>query len=234
MTGRFPCTALALLFAAACQPKGWENFSTRHASYRFAASDVVSKETANRRFIRLSPSGEPFELVFDSRIDGQMDRRGYRRIFSLGDGPLARVVYRPLPAGVMVCQTRVAAIECGLSLTSSGDQWSMLFPASREGEVTAMAARAQGFLAEHLSGKREGETPFHYRCADNSWLLVHEDGVRVRVDRPDLTRTLDKRTAEGSRSYAAQGFALTLEGGQARWIAPHQQPLPCFSTQPTA
>lgn len=233
MTVRALFATLAMLLAVGCQPQGWESFSTRHASYRFAGGDVVSKE-ASYRFIRLSPSGESFELVFDGRISGQMDRRGYRRIFSLGDGPLAGVAYRRTPAGTVACHTGVAAIECGLALISGDDQWSLLFPASRKASVVEIAARARNYLAAHRTTYRsDTRTAVHYRCADNSWLLVREDETSARVDRPDIARTLDRRTASNGRSYAAQGFTLSLEGEQARWIAPHHQPLPCLSTHPT-
>lgn len=224
-----------LLAAAACDRADWTNFSARHATYRFASSEVVAKEAANRSFIRVSPDGEPFQLLFDSRIDGQMDARGYRRLFPAGDSPLAGTTYRRTAAGVISCRTGVAAIECGLPVVSGGDHWSMLFPAGRKGEVAAMAARARAYLAAHrAAGATPAEPPRHYRCADNSWLLIHRpDGAGLRVERPDLTRTLAAR-GDAGQAFAGGGFALRLEGAQAQWTAPFRQPVPCFATGPAS
>lgn len=220
-----------LMAVAACQQAEWTAFSARHSTYRFAASEVVAKEAANRSFIRVSPEGEPFQLLFDSRIDGQMDARGYRQLFPAGGSPLAGTTYRRTAAGVISCRTGVAAIECGLPVVSGGDQWSMLFPAGRKGEVAPMVARARAYLAAHRAVAPAGaEPPRHYRCADNSWLLIHQpDGDGLRVERPDLTRVMAARGSDG-QAFAAGGFALRLEGAQAQWTAPHREPVPCFDT----
>lgn len=225
--------AAVLLLAAACEPAGWSSFSARHSTYRFAAGDVVAKEIANRSFIRVAPKGEAFELVFDSRIDGQMDARGYRKLFSGSNYPLAGTNYRRTDAGVVVCRTGVASIECALPLASGGDQWSMLFPAGRKGEVAAMAGRARDYLGVHNRDRQAGKRSAarHFRCADNSWLLIHPpaDGS-VRVERPDLARTFAWHGSPGR--YASAGFTLQLEGMQAQWTAPHRLPLPCVDTGP--
>lgn len=225
--------AAVLLLTAACEPAGWSSFSARHSTYRFAAGDVVTKEIANRSFIRVAPPDEAFELVFDSRIDGQMDARGYRKLFSVSDYPLAGTSYRRTDAGVVVCRTGVAAIECALPLASGGDQWSMLFPAGRKGEVVAMAARARDYLGAHNSDRQAGKrrAARHFRCADNSWLLLHPPAEgSVRVERPDLARSFAWHGAPGR--YTSAGFTLQLEGMQAQWTAPHRLPLPCFDTGP--
>jgi len=233
-TGVRGLALLATLMAvAACDQAEWTHFSARHSTYRFAATEVVAKEAANRSFIRVSPEGEPFQLLFDSRIDGQMDARGYRRLFPAGDSPLAGTTYRRTASGVISCRTGVAAIECGLPVVSGGDQWSMLFPAGRKDDVEALAARALAYLAAHrASGAPPAEPLRHFRCADNSWLLVHRPGdTGLRVERPDLTRTLTSRGTDG-QAFAANGFALRLEGAQAQWSAPHRDPVPCFDTGP--
>lgn len=222
-----------LMAVTGCEQAEWTGFSARHSTYRFAAAEVVATEAANRSFIRVSPQGEPFQLLFDSRIDGQMDARGYRRLFPAGDSPLAGTTYRRTASGVISCRTGVAAIECGLPVVSGGDQWSMLFPAGRKDEVAALATRARAYLAAHrASGAAPAEPPRHFRCADNSWLLIHRSGdTGLRVERPDLTRTLTSRGTDGQR-FAADGFALRLEGALAQWSAPHRAPVPCFDTGP--
>jgi hypothetical protein len=226
--------ALAVLsLATACDQGGWDDFAAGQSSYRFASRDVVVKDS-NRRFIRLSPDGEPFELVYDTRVDGHMDKRGYRSVFSLTDSPLAGTTYRRTPAGVVVCRTRVAAIECGMALGNGGDQWSMLFPASRKGDVEAMVGRARAYLTAHtrVAATPTAAMPVHYRCADNSWLLLSDTAGGAQVRRPDLARDFTGRTDAGGRLYTSGSFALRIESGQADWRAPNRQPLPCFATGP--
>jgi len=138
---------------AACRPASDEVFKARDVSYRFPAAVVVSMTTSPHRFIRVSPPGEPFDLVFDSRIDGQVDRKGQAKIFSISDGPLFAKTYRPTPAGVVACRPGAAKITCGMALSVGGEHWSMIFAPASKPAAVAMSRRAKAYIAAHALGE---------------------------------------------------------------------------------
>jgi len=142
---------------AGCAQPEWQAFDARSGSYRFPAKQVRSVTTAPHRFIRVSPRGEPFDLVFDTRIDGHVDHRGHPQIFSIDRALLVGATYERSPAGIVVCRTGIASVDCGLSLLVNGDRWSLLFPAGRKSDAGRMADRAARFLSAHAvepPGKR--------------------------------------------------------------------------------
>lgn len=147
---RAAATSLTVILAlVACEQPGWQEFTGRQASYRFPADRVHAINHTPYRFIRVSPAGEPFDLVFDSRIDDQVDANGQRKIFSVSEGPLGGKTYASTPAGVVACRTSIASVDCGVSLIVSGDQWSVLFPVNRKAEVESIAQRAAAFITTH-------------------------------------------------------------------------------------
>jgi hypothetical protein len=144
------CVAAAsLMLVVGCSQPEWQEFEARAATYRFPSRQVSSVTTSPHRFIRVSPAGEPFELVYDSRIDLNVDRRGHPQIFSINRALLTGKSYTPTPAGMIVCQTSVASVNCGTTLSVNGDRWSVLFPASRKTEIVAISTRAARFLSSH-------------------------------------------------------------------------------------
>ena len=152
------CLATLIFLVAACERSGWDDFRGREASYRFPTDRVHAINTTPYRFIRVSPMGEPFDLVFDSRIDDQVDASGYPKIFSVSEGPLGSKSYATTPAGVVACRTNIASVDCGMSLTIAGDQWSVLFPVTRKDEAESIAQRAAAFISRHVvESTRAGE-----------------------------------------------------------------------------
>lgn len=145
----------ALIFlVVGCERSGWVEFTGRQASYRFPADRVQAIKTTPYRFIRVSPAGEPFDLVFDSRIDDQVDAKGYPKVFSISEGPLAGKSYSTTPGGVVACRTGVASVDCGMSLIVAGDQWSVLFPVTQKGAAESMARSAAEFISMHIANSR--------------------------------------------------------------------------------
>ena len=138
--------AAILLMLAACDQAGDEAFKARRTTYHFPPGDVVSVTFSPYRVIRLSPAGAPFDLVFDSRIDDQVDRNGHPKIFSINNGVLFAKTYTPTDAGIVACRHAVASMECGMALSVDGEHWSMLFPASLKPDAVAMAARAKAYI----------------------------------------------------------------------------------------
>lgn len=140
-------TAAAILaLLAACSPAVDEEFKARTTVYRFPADAVVAVTSSPHRVIRLSPPNEPFDLVFDSRIDDQVDAKGHPKIFSINNGPLFAKTYTPTAAGVVACRPGIASVECGMALSIDGEHWSMLFPPSFKPDAVAMAARAKAYI----------------------------------------------------------------------------------------
>jgi hypothetical protein len=135
---------LALLVA--CSPAVDEEFKARTTVYRFPAAAVVAVTSSPHRVIRLSPPSEPFDLVFDSRIDDQVDAKGHPKIFSINNGPLFAKTYTLTDAGLVACRPGVASMECGMALSVDGEHWSMLFPPSFKSDAFAMAARARAYI----------------------------------------------------------------------------------------
>lgn len=140
---------LAALLVAGCAQPQWQEFTARYTAYRFPSELVASANSSPHRFIRLSPKGEPFELVYDSRIDINVDRRGHPQLFSINATPLARVTYTPARSGMVACRTSLTAAQCGIAVTVGGDRWSVLFPASQKAQADAFASRAADFLSSH-------------------------------------------------------------------------------------
>jgi len=141
--------AVLPLVLAACGPDPAESFKARQTVYRFPEEAVAAVMTSPHRFIRVSPAGEPFDLIFDSRIDHQQDRRGFPKIFGITDGPLSAKSYSRTPAGVVACRVGVASTECGLVLIVGGEHWSLLFPAAVEPQAAQMAGRARDYIRKH-------------------------------------------------------------------------------------
>lgn len=144
-------TALAAIVAAstlvaACGEHPNEPFKARSTLYHFPSEAIVSVVSSPHRLIRLSPASEPFDLVFDSRIDGQVDSSGFPKIFSITDGPMSTKTYTPTQAGVVACRVGVSAVACGMALNVGDEQWSILFPPSFKPEIAAMAARARTYI----------------------------------------------------------------------------------------
>ena len=137
-------TVLALLVA--CSPAVDEEFKARTTVYRFPADAVIAVTASPHRAIRLSPPSEPFDLVFDSRIDDQVDSNGHPKVFSIDSSPLFARTYTPTEAGVVACRSGVASMECGMALSIDGEHWSMLFPPSFKSDAVAMAARARAYI----------------------------------------------------------------------------------------
>lgn len=155
-------SAVVLAMLIACSPAVDEQFKARTTLYRFPADAIVSVTSSPHRFIRLSPPDEPFDLVFDSRIDDQVDAKGHPKVFSTNSGPLFAKTYTPTEAGVVACRPGVASVECGIALSIDGEHWSMLFPPSFKPDAVAMATRARAYIrasAVPETGSRAA-TPF--------------------------------------------------------------------------
>lgn len=154
MSGTAKYLATLILFVVGCEQSGWKEFTGRQSSYRFPTDRVQALRTTPYRFIRVSPAGEPFDLVFDSRIDDQIDAKGFPKVFSVSDGPLGGKSYSATPAGVVACRTGVASVDCGMSIMVSGDQWSVLFPVSHKRDAESIARRAAEFISMHVAEER--------------------------------------------------------------------------------
>ncbi len=150
MVARLACgrgaSAALLALLVACSPAVDEEFKARTTVYQFPAEAVVAVTSSPHRVIRLSPPNEPFDLVFDSRIDDQVDAKGHPKIYSINNGPLFAKTYAATPAGVVACRPGVTSVECGMALSIDGEHWSMLFPPSFKPNAVAMAARARAYI----------------------------------------------------------------------------------------
>lgn len=98
-------------------------------------------------FIRVTDNDHPYELVFDSRLQGKTDRNGAPVVFSVNDGEAPFVRYRRTKVGVMVCRaTANARGGCGYRLIHGKNEWSLLIPRGRLNEAEEIAEEASTLL----------------------------------------------------------------------------------------
>jgi hypothetical protein len=125
------------------------SFVVGDAEYKVPAAHVQSFSRAPHQFVRIKPPGQPFDLVYDSRLSPQA-RNGWPMIFSVNDGSSPYVERRDSVGQKIVCRRAAApASICGLALEDAGVKWSVLFAREHIPAAGKLFARASKQLQEY-------------------------------------------------------------------------------------
>lgn len=119
-------------------------------SYLIPPAEISSFTADPHLFIRIRPSGQPFEIVHDSRGAGQLDRAGVPHIFSVNDAGGNDVRYARDNRSVVVCRGASSQVGgCGTWISYGGVTWSILLPEGRIGDADSFARRAAALLKKY-------------------------------------------------------------------------------------
>lgn len=124
-------------------------------TYVVPPAEISSYAREPHLFIRIRPSGQPFEIVHDGRGAGRRDRTGVPHIFSVNDHGQDDVRYERDERSTIVCRRASSpAGGCGTWISYGGVTWSILLPESRIGEADGFARRATALLKKYDTGVR--------------------------------------------------------------------------------
>jgi hypothetical protein len=119
-------------------------------SFVIPPADVSSRRRGPHLFIRVRPSGKPFELVHDSRLADARDETGVPHIFSVNDQGQHDVLYARDERSIVVCRRASSpAGGCGTWISYGGATWSILFPESRIGDADRFAREGVALLRKY-------------------------------------------------------------------------------------
>lgn len=140
----------ALLYEPAQRP-----IAIGERTYLVPPAEISSFTRDPHLFIRIRPSGLPFEIVHDGRGEGRRDRAGLPHIFSVNDEGDQGLRYDRVERSPVVCRRASSpAGGCGTWIRYGGVAWSILFPESRVGDADRFARRAAALLKTYDTSVR--------------------------------------------------------------------------------
>lgn len=147
--------ALALvlpLVLAACGSSDTAGTVLTLGSAKYAVPDAHIRSLTQKphQFVRIKRPDSSFELVYDSRTAARSDGRGWPVIFSLNDQRAPNVRRYSSDDLKVVCRQAVHPEGgCGLKVTHSGAEWTVLFPNDHLNASAAIRQRALADLADY-------------------------------------------------------------------------------------
>jgi hypothetical protein len=139
-----------LFFISACTGRTVEKLTAGGETYVIPSGQVTKVTREPHTFIRVTDEDIPFELVFDSRLQGKSDPNGAPVVFSINDGNFPGVQYHQTGVGMMVCRRAANARgACGYQLLNGENEWSLIIPRGRLGEADQMAKDASSLLESY-------------------------------------------------------------------------------------
>lgn len=119
------------------------------------AGDVTALVRRPHLFVRITTPDIPYDLVYDSRLQGRVDRRGVPLIFSINDEAQPEALVHPSAPRAILCRRASApAAGCGTWLRHGAATWFVLFSESQLPQSSAIAASAIARLAAYDRGAR--------------------------------------------------------------------------------
>jgi hypothetical protein len=136
----------AAIAASSCSVRtGDVSFEVKGTEYRVPRGQVLSASSEPHHHIVIKPDGRSFELIYDSRAAGRVDRFGWPVIIPVSPdiGDLERVTNSGLK---VVCRRGPEPWGgCGFSIRHGGATWSVRFPygaRDQAGEIRDAAVAA--------------------------------------------------------------------------------------------
>lgn len=124
-------------------------------SYLIPPSDLAAYRQGPPMFVRVRPSGEPFDIVHDGRLEAQSDGKGLPFIFSVNDRPSSDVTYSRHGRSVVLCRRASSPSGgCGTWVSYGGRTWAILFPEARASDADQFVTRATALLRRYDSQVR--------------------------------------------------------------------------------
>lgn len=147
--------AVALFAGAACEdvnrPAETTEFGINDTRFSVPSRVVRSVRDGESGFIRINDPHTPIEIVYDAKLQGNTDRRGYALLFSVNDGDYPRVDYYRTTSGMpVICRNsaNAATRTCGSAVEFEGSTWTVLLPPKRIGDADAFRRRAENLLRD--------------------------------------------------------------------------------------
>jgi hypothetical protein len=142
--------SMAAMLLTACGGQTVEKLTAGGQTYIIPSGQVTTVTREPHTFIRVTDQSLPYELIYDSRLQGKRDRSGAPVVFSINDGERPGVQYHQTEVGTIICRRAPNARGgCGYQLQHGENEWSLLIPTGRLDEADRLAAHASSLLQRY-------------------------------------------------------------------------------------